>query len=59
MRNPTAVRVHNELRKVVNNLIDLFGKPDLIRVSVTPDIGKSKRQREERQVVVRRQERLR
>ena len=59
LRNPTAVRTHNELRKVVNNLIDLFGKPDLIRVSVTPDIGKSKRQREERQVVVRRQERLR
>ena len=59
LRNPTAVRTHNELRKVVNNLIDLFGKPDVIRVSVTPDIGKSKRQREERQVVVSRQERLR
>ena len=59
LRNPTAVRTHNELRKVVNNLIDLFGKPDLIRVSVTPDIGRSKRQREERQAVIRRQERLR
>ncbi|MDE2963145.1 MAG: hypothetical protein OXU26_04475, partial [Acidobacteriota bacterium] len=59
LRNPTAVRTRNELRKVVNNLIDRFGKPDLIRFSVARDVGRSKRQREERQAVTRRQDRLR
>jgi CRISPR-associated endonuclease Csn1 len=39
--------VQNELRKVVNNLIDLFGKPELIRVEVARAVGKSKREREE------------
>lgn len=59
LRNPTAMRTHNQLRKVVNNLIDMFGKPDLIRISVARDVGRSKRQRAERQVVIRRQDRLR
>jgi CRISPR-associated endonuclease Csn1 len=47
LRNPTVVRTQNELRKVVNNLIRVFGKPDLIRVEVARDVGKSKREREE------------
>ncbi len=47
LRNPTVVRTQNELRKVVNNLIDMFGKPDLIRVEVTRQVGKSKHDREE------------
>lgn len=59
LRNPTVVRTRNELRKVVNNLIDLFGKPDLIRVELTRDVGKSKREREEIQSGIRRQERRR
>ena len=59
LRNPTAARTHNELRKVMNNLIGMFGKPDLIRISVARDVGRSKRQREERRAVIRRQDRLR
>ena len=59
LRNPTVVRTRNELRKVVNNLIDLFGKPDLIRVELARDVGKSKREREEIQGGIRRQERRR
>ena len=47
VRNPTVVRVQNEMRKVVNNLIGLYGKPDLIRVELARDVGKSKREREE------------
>ena len=47
VRNPTVVRVQNELRKVVNNLIGAYGKPDLIRVELARDVGKSKREREE------------
>jgi CRISPR-associated endonuclease Csn1 len=46
LRNPTVVRVQNELRKVVNNLIDMYGKPDLIRIELAREIGKSKKERE-------------
>jgi len=47
LRNPTVVRAQNELRKVVNNLIRLYGKPDRIRVELARNLGKSKREREE------------
>ncbi len=59
LRNPTVVRTRNELRKVVNNLIDMFGKPDLIRIELARDVGNSKRQREEKADGIRRQERRR
>ena len=59
LRNPTVARTRNELRKVVNNLIGMFGKPDLIRVELTRDVGASKRQREEKTLGIRRQERRR
>lgn len=56
VRNPTVVRTQNELRKVINNLIGLFGKPDLIRVELARDVGKSKRERDEIQTAIRKQE---
>jgi len=56
LRNPTVARTRNELRKVVNNLIDMFGKPDLIRVELARDVGISKRERESRTQGIRRQE---
>ena len=59
LRNPTVARTRNELRKVVNNLIDMFGKPDLIRVELARDVGNSKRQRDEKALGIRRQERRR
>jgi CRISPR-associated endonuclease Csn1 len=59
LRNPTVVRAQNELRKVVNNLIDMFGKPDLIRIELARDVGKSKREREEIKSAIRRQEKRR
>ena len=59
LRNPTVVRTQNELRKVVNNLIGMFGKPDLIRLELARDVGKSKREREEIQDGKSRQERRR
>ena len=59
LRNPTVVRTRNELRKVVNNLIGMYGKPDLIRVEVARDVGNSKRQREEKASGIRRQEKRR
>lgn len=59
LRNPTVARARNELRKVVNNLIDMFGKPDLIRVELARDVGMSKRKREEKTKGIRRQEQRR
>lgn len=59
LRNPTVVRTRNELRKVVNNLIGMYGKPDLIRVEVARDVGNSKRQREEKTSGIRRREKRR
>ena len=59
IRNPTVIRVQNELRKVVNNLISVHGKPDLIRIEMTRDIGLSKAEREEKSKAMRNQEKLR
>jgi len=59
IRNPTVVRVQNELRKVVNNLIGVYGKPDLIRVELARDVGKSKDEREEISKGMRKKEGMR
>jgi CRISPR-associated endonuclease Csn1 len=60
LRNPTVVRTQNELRKVVNNLIDFCGrKPDLIRVELARDVGKGKAEREEITAAIRRLEKER
>ena len=59
LRNPTVARTRNELRKVVNNLIGMYGKPDLIRVEIARDVGNSKRQREEKLSGIRSQEKRR
>lgn len=59
IRNPTVARTQNELRKVVNNLIDAFGKPDLIRVELARDVGLSKREREEKRAGIARNNRRR
>jgi CRISPR-associated endonuclease Csn1 len=57
IRNPTVVRVQNELRKVVNNLIDFCGrKPDLIRIELARDIGLSAKERDEKISGQRKQE---
>jgi len=59
LRNPTVVRVQNELRKVVNNLIGVYGKPALIRIELAREVGKSKREREEMSKGIRGKERER
>jgi CRISPR-associated endonuclease Csn1 len=59
LRNPTVIRVQNELRKVVNNLISVYGKPGLIRVELAREVGKSKREREEMLAGQRKQEKRR
>jgi len=59
LRNPTVARSRNELRKVVNNLVSMFGKPDLIRIELSRDVGLSKREREDKAAGIRRNEGLR
>ncbi|NWG93390.1 MAG: type II CRISPR RNA-guided endonuclease Cas9, partial [Parvularculaceae bacterium] len=59
LRNPTVVRTQNELRKVVNNLIRVYGKPNLIRIELARDVGKSKREREDDLKRIRKNERER
>lgn len=59
IRNPTVVRTRNELRKVVNNLIEIHGKPDLIRVEIARDVGMSKRDREQYKAHIRLREKAR
>ena len=38
LRNPTVKRALNELRKVTNNLIRTYGKPDRIRVELAREL---------------------
>lgn len=47
IRNPTVTRVLTEVRKVVNNVIDAYGKPDRIRIELARDVklaGKKKQE---------------
>ncbi len=45
--NPVVHVALNQLRKVVNEIIDLYGKPQSIHVEFARDLGKSKVKREE------------
>jgi len=59
LRNPAVHRALTELRKVVNNILREFGKPEAVRVELARDMRRSK---EERQRISRRnrqRERLR
>jgi CRISPR-associated endonuclease Csn1 len=38
VRNPTVMRTLNELRNVANNLLRVYGHPDLIRVELARDL---------------------
>lgn len=56
VRNPTINRTLNELRKIVNNLLALYGRPDLIRVELTRELKESKSRRSDRLSRNKRQE---
>jgi CRISPR-associated endonuclease Csn1 len=45
VRNPTVTRCLNELRKVVNNLLAVHGRPDVIRIELAREVGKPARVR--------------
>lgn len=48
VRNPTVNRTLNELRKIANNLLGLYGRPDRIRVELTRELKESKSRRSDR-----------
>lgn len=45
LRNPSVNRALNQLRKVVNNLLSVYGKPDFIRIELLRELKKTKKQR--------------
>ena len=45
LRNPAVMRTLTELRKVVNALLGKHGKPELIRIELTRDLKRSKKER--------------
>lgn len=47
LRNPMVERALYQVRKVVNAIIRLYGKPDIIRVEMARDLKANRRQREE------------
>lgn len=47
LRNPAVTRTLTELRKVVNNLVRQYGKPNMTRIELARDLKKSKKDRED------------
>ncbi len=47
LRNPAVCRALTELRKLVNQLIDEHGKPDVIRIELARDLKRPRKQRQE------------
>ncbi len=47
LRNPMVARTLSELRKVVNELIARYGKPDLVRIEMARDLKRGKKARDE------------
>jgi len=59
LRNPTVARTLTELRKVVNNLLAVYGRPHVIRIELARDLKLPKRVKEELDARQRQQEALR
>ncbi len=45
--NPVVHSTLNQLRKVVNEIVELYGKPKEIRIELARDLGNSKKKRDE------------
>lgn len=59
LRNPVVHRVLTELRKVVNTIIDRYGKPDQIRIELARDLKATNKEREKTVRMNREREKLR
>ncbi len=57
IRNPIVITALFELRKVVNEIIDTYGKPDAIKVEMARDLKQSKTGRNKQRIEQKRLER--
>lgn len=56
IRNPIVQQALFEIRKVVNAIIQQFGKPDIIRIELARELKNSKEHREEEQKKIKKNE---
>ena len=49
LRNPVVEKILNQMINVVNSVIDVYGKPDEIRIEMARELKKSAKEREEAQ----------
>lgn len=49
LRNPVVEKILNQMVNVVNSVIDVYGKPDEIRIEMARELKKSAKEREEAQ----------
>ena len=47
MRNPIVEKILNQMVNVVNEVIDVYGKPDEIRIELARELKKSANERKE------------
>jgi CRISPR-associated endonuclease Csn1 len=57
--NPTVIRALTEVRKVVNELIERYGIPDRVRIELSRDLKKSKKERKKIEDLVKEQTKTR
>ena len=55
VRSPAVIRALTEVRKVVNELVRRFGKPDLVRIELARDLKKSKKERKKAEDIIKEQ----
>lgn len=47
LTNPAVIRALTELRKVVNEIVRVYGKPDMVRIELARDLKKPRKARQE------------
>lgn len=47
LTNPAVIRALTELRKVVNEIVRVYGKPDMVRIELARDLKKPRKVRQE------------
>ena len=59
LRNPAVERALSELRKVVNTLLGIYGKPSSIRVELARELKHARKRRLDQQEIIKRNEKAR
>lgn len=59
LRNPAVTRALTELRKLVNEIVRVFGKPEQIRIELARDLKRGRKERERKSKEITAQTKLR